>query len=191
MIVNDHVNDGSLNDSPKNNWIDRPVQRAAGIERPTIFVVDNQDFLNGTCEYQPASTKLKLINDTSEQRRANDNDVRSSPTFGSRERAIMKLTSVDRPFSLGLLKLTSILHLHGVHAIRILQLDGPRTVQEGQNLKLRCLYDSKGDKLSSLSWYKDGREFFRYQPFERRQPVLAFNLSGINVDVGSMHQSCA
>lgn len=68
-------------------------------------------------------------------------------------------------------------------AIRLLRLDAPRTVIAGQPIRLRCFYDTKGDKLQSLSWYKNGREFYRYQPFERRQPVLAFNLTGVNVDV--------
>lgn len=74
---------------------------------------------------------------------------------------------------------------HLVEAIRLTRLDVPQSIQVGQPLKLRCLYETKGDKLQSLSWYKNGKEFYRYQPFERRQPVLAFNLSGVNVDVSN------
>lgn len=70
-----------------------------------------------------------------------------------------------------------------VDAIRLLRIDSPQSIQAGQPLKLRCLYDPKGDKLQSLSWYKNGKEFYRYQPFEQRRPVLAFNLTGVNVDV--------
>jgi len=79
----------------------------------------------------------------------------------------------------------AILPIRHVDAIRLLHIDAPHTIQAGQPLRLRCLYETKGDKLQSLSWYKNGREFYRYQPFERRQPVLAFNLTGVNVDVSS------
>jgi hypothetical protein len=68
-------------------------------------------------------------------------------------------------------------------AIRLVRLEAPHSIQAGQPLKLRCLYETRGDKLQSLSWYRNGREFYRYQPFERRQPVLAFNSTGVQVDV--------
>lgn len=73
-----------------------------------------------------------------------------------------------------------------VVAIRLIRVDAPTTIQAGQPLRLRCLYETRGDKLQSLSWYRNGREFYRYQPFERRQPVLAFNLTGVNVDVSNL-----
>ena len=68
-------------------------------------------------------------------------------------------------------------------AIRVSRLEAPKSVQAGQQIKLRCLIEAtRGDRLQSLAWYKNGREFYRFQPFERRQPVLAFNLTGVNVD---------
>lgn len=70
-----------------------------------------------------------------------------------------------------------------VNAIRLIRLDVPLSIQAGQPLRLRCLFETKGEKLQSLSWYKNGREFYRYQPFERKQPVLAFKLNGVHVDV--------
>jgi hypothetical protein len=70
-----------------------------------------------------------------------------------------------------------------VSAIRLIRLDAPLSIQAGQPLRLRCLYETKGERLQSLSWYKNGREFYRYQPFERKQPVLAFKLNGVHVDV--------
>lgn len=70
-----------------------------------------------------------------------------------------------------------------VAAIRLTGIEAPRSVIVGQPIRLRCLYETKGDKLQSLSWIKNGREFYRYQPSERRHPVLVFNSTGINVDV--------
>lgn len=68
-------------------------------------------------------------------------------------------------------------------AIRLVRLEAPETIHAGQPIRLRCLYETKGDRLQSLSWYKNGREFYRYQPFERRQPILAFNLTGFTIEV--------
>lgn len=71
-------------------------------------------------------------------------------------------------------------------AIRLIRLDAPHSVEAGQPIRLRCLYETRGDKLQSLSWYRNGREFYRFQPFERRQPILAFNLTGIQIDVSDI-----
>ena len=75
--------------------------------------------------------------------------------------------------------------IHYAEAVRLLRLEAPKSVQVGQSVRMKCLVETNrgGDRLQSLSWYKNGREFFRYQPYERRQPVLAFNLSGVNVDL--------
>lgn len=80
-------------------------------------------------------------------------------------------------------KIFNSYHINEVSAIRLVRLDAPQSVQAGQPIILRCLADSKRDRLQSLSWYKNGREFYRYQPFDRAQPILVFNLTGINVDV--------
>lgn len=70
-------------------------------------------------------------------------------------------------------------------AIRLVRLDAPSQIVEGQPIKLRCLHENRGDKLQSLSWSRNGREFYRYQPFERNPQLqhLYFNSSGIQPDV--------
>lgn len=71
---------------------------------------------------------------------------------------------------------------HRVAAIRVLSIEAPnRTISVGQTIKLRCR--TNGDKLHSLSWSRNGQEFYRFQPFERRQQHLFFNLTGVTVDV--------
>lgn len=77
-----------------------------------------------------------------------------------------------------------------VAAIRILGIEAPnRTILVGQTIKLRCR--TNGDKLHSLSWSKNGQEFYRFQPFERRQQHLFFNLTGVTVDVSTIDSSIA
>lgn len=78
--------------------------------------------------------------------------------------------------------------LEQAEAIRLVRIEVPHTAQAGQTVRLRCSVDAKGDKLHSLSWYKNGREFYRYQPSERRQPVLAFNTTGVQLDVSRGYQ---
>lgn len=76
------------------------------------------------------------------------------------------------------------------HAIRLIRVEAPKSVQVGEPIRLRCLYELRGEKLQSLAWYKNGREFYRYQPAERRQTVLTFSLAGVNVDVSEASDEC-
>ncbi len=52
----------------------------------------------------------------------------------------------------------------------------------GQDVKLKCKYDLQGDKLYSIKWYRNGREFYRYIPSDNPRTTV-FNGDGINVDV--------
>jgi len=49
---------------------------------------------------------------------------------------------------------------------------------------LHCKFDTGGDSLYSVKWYKDDHEFFRYTPGLSPQ-TLVFDLDGVNVDVSS------
>lgn len=75
----------------------------------------------------------------------------------------------------------------GAHAIKLLRIEAPERPHAGTPVKLRCVYETKGDKLQSLSWYKDGHEFYRYQPYERTKQVLIFNQTGVTLDVSKVH----
>lgn len=71
-----------------------------------------------------------------------------------------------------------------VGAIKLLAIDAPKLVQAGQAISLKCLVDSRKDKLLSLSWSKNGREFYRFEPYSQaKQLYLIFNTTGINLDV--------
>ena len=62
-------------------------------------------------------------------------------------------------------------------------LEVPAVRRRGETATLRCLYDMAGDGLYSVSWYKDGTEFYRYMP-STRQPKTTFpGVAGTNVNV--------
>lgn len=148
--------------------------------------------LNANESYGRAlTTQDKLINDTllaSEQPPANDNDIYPRLDLEHAAKRLLMKAQTNNLACWQMLS-TSLPSLFSfakpVSAIRLLQIEGPKSVQEGSSIKLRCLYDSKGDKLSSLSWHKDGKEFYRHQAYDRKLPALVFNQSGINVDVSS------
>lgn len=77
---------------------------------------------------------------------------------------------------------TSFSFIRYAHCLRLVRIEVPVEIKQGQLAALRCLYDPENNKLQSLAWYKNGREFYRYQPYDRR-PILVFNRTGVHVDV--------
>lgn len=67
-------------------------------------------------------------------------------------------------------------------ALKLLKLDVPRWADLRSSVTLNCQYDTGGDRLYSVKWYKDEHEFFRYTP-DLNPKTLVFNLEGVNVDV--------
>ncbi|XP_076308809.1 uncharacterized protein LOC143224298 [Tachypleus tridentatus] len=86
-------------------------------------------------------------------------------------------------FSIQLWMILMVLVLTKVSSsLRIVNLDVPRTVPRGREVRLTCSYDLEGEKLYSVKWYRDDMEFFRFVP--RDDPKqLYFPLEGIEVDV--------
>lgn len=138
-----------------------------------------------TCNYRP----LAELYDTSSQTYDDSNNLR---TTVKNSRYIWPTSTILRLYKdLKNSKFGWPVIIRQVNAIRLIRLEAPHSVHVGQPIRLRCLYETtRGDKLQSLSWYRNGREFYRYQPFERLQPILAFNLSGVNVDVSSQSTRC-
>ncbi|KYN20144.1 hypothetical protein ALC57_07434 [Trachymyrmex cornetzi] len=64
--------------------------------------------------------------------------------------------------------------LRGVH-IQI-----PTAVKKGDSATLKCWYDTEGDPLYAVKWYKGGREFYRYAPNES-PPVKTFPIGNLTV----------
>lgn len=55
-------------------------------------------------------------------------------------------------------------------------------MEKGRSAKLNCTYDTEGDPLYAVKWYKGGREFYRYAPNET--PVVkTFPIGNLTVKV--------
>ena len=69
-----------------------------------------------------------------------------------------------------------------VSALQLNQVIIPKHVMRGDDTNLACLYDLQGKELYSIKWYKDGKEFYRFEP-STRQSKKNFPQPGIKVDV--------
>ncbi|XP_076281803.1 uncharacterized protein LOC143209685 isoform X1 [Lasioglossum baleicum] len=50
--------------------------------------------------------------------------------------------------------------------LREVRIQIPTAVKKGDSAILNCWYDTEGDPLYAVKWYKGGREFYRYAPNE-------------------------
>ncbi|XP_050536926.1 uncharacterized protein LOC126903046 [Daktulosphaira vitifoliae] len=65
--------------------------------------------------------------------------------------------------------------------LKMLKLDVPSWVDYKDSATLNCHYDTGGDRLYSVKWYKDDNEFFRYTP-ELSPNTMVYDLDGVHVD---------
>lgn len=67
-----------------------------------------------------------------------------------------------------------------------LQLDSmevPAYQVAGESVVLKCQFDTQRDKLYSVTWYRDNKEFYRYVP-NANPRVTVFKEPGLDIDVG-------
>lgn len=65
------------------------------------------------------------------------------------------------------LKILLLLHVLGIcSGLREVRIQIPTAVKKGDSAILNCWYDTEGDPLYAVKWYKVGREFYRYAPNE-------------------------
>jgi len=70
----------------------------------------------------------------------------------------------------------------GVLSLKLLRVDIPPYILQGEMALLQCQYELENDILYSVSWYKDHEEFYRYVP--KANPTKhSYLLEGIKVDV--------
>lgn len=84
---------------------------------------------------------------------------------------IVEYNRLDRPFSFS-----------GIcSALREVRIQIPTAVKKGDSAILNCWYDTEGDQLYAVKWYKGSREFYRYAPNEnpvvKTFPILSGNLT--------------
>ncbi|KAI8422469.1 hypothetical protein MSG28_006294 [Choristoneura fumiferana] len=68
-----------------------------------------------------------------------------------------------------------------VTCLRIRDLRIPSHVAEGSEAVLSCKYELGKQHLYAVKWFKDDREFYRYQPVTNG--TQAFTEKGVSVDV--------
>lgn len=59
----------------------------------------------------------------------------------------------------------------------------PPHALRGQKAVMRCNYDLEGDRLYSVKWYFNQKEFYRYIPSDNPQVTIFNNHPGVNVIV--------
>ncbi|XP_043515298.1 uncharacterized protein LOC122531440 [Frieseomelitta varia] len=65
------------------------------------------------------------------------------------------------------LKILLFVHVVGIcSGLREVRIQIPTAVKKGDPAILNCWYDTEGDLLYAVKWYKGGQEFYRYAPNE-------------------------
>ena len=57
----------------------------------------------------------------------------------------------------------------------------PPFIIAGDTTSLGCDYDSQGEQVYSVKWYKGGLEIFRFQPSLRDRPISVYTRPGVNI----------
>ena len=89
--------------------------------------------------------------------------------------------------------ITHNLYASGSHGVRIQGVEVPEEIQAGEDVSLKCWVDPLPGPLYSLSWWKDGSQFYRAavtsSPVSRDDTpssgtlATVFPLSGLSVKV--------
>jgi len=58
----------------------------------------------------------------------------------------------------------------------------PGLVWSGRDAPLHCDYDTQGEDIYSVKWYKGGQEVFRWLPSQPDQPITIYPRPGVRID---------
>lgn len=64
----------------------------------------------------------------------------------------------------------------------------PRYLVVGQRATLGCQFDLGADQVYSLTWWKDGKQFYQYIP-SKSAPAVVFTVPGISVNVSNQQEN--
>lgn len=67
-------------------------------------------------------------------------------------------------------------------ALRITKFHVPKQATLGSTVRFECQYNLEGEHLYDVKWYKDYREFYRYNPTESPKTKV-FVMRGVKIDV--------
>ena len=57
----------------------------------------------------------------------------------------------------------------------------PPFIIAGDRASLGCDYDTQGEQIYSVKWYKGGLEIFRYQPSLKDRPISVYRRPGVHI----------
>ncbi|XP_063704183.1 uncharacterized protein LOC134833697 [Culicoides brevitarsis] len=67
-------------------------------------------------------------------------------------------------------------------ALHLTAIAVPTIADVRDSISISCSYNLGSDKLHSVKWYKDDREFFRYAPnMEHEQSIMTFPVNGVHL----------
>lgn len=107
-----------------------------------------------------------------------------TPEFtGADADGAIKCNTINRPD-------VSFLFSSGIcSGLREVRIQIPTAVKKGDSAILNCWYDTEGDPLYAVKWYKGGREFYRYAPNEN-PAVKTFPIGNLTVKVRLLLPAC-
>ena len=69
-----------------------------------------------------------------------------------------------------------------ISALNLKSIHVPEYPVAGEPADLECCFDLEEDKLYSVTWYRDDKEFFKYAP-KAANKIKTFNMTGLLIDV--------
>ena len=66
-------------------------------------------------------------------------------------------------------------------ALILREVSLPAYILAGSRARLDCDYDTQGEEIYSVKWYKGGREIFRYQPSLGERPISVYSRAGVDI----------
>ncbi len=85
-----------------------------------------------------------------------------------------------------MLKIIFLGQIAGCSSVRLLEDSViPPHALRGQKAVMRCNYDLEGDRLYSVKWYYNQKEFYRFIPTDNPKVTIFNNHRGVNVNVSS------
>ncbi|GFS94575.1 uncharacterized protein NPIL_83291 [Nephila pilipes] len=76
---------------------------------------------------------------------------------------------------------SSLLMASGGFGLKLMSLDVPTAVMQGDSIWLNCTLDLESDDLYSVKWYKDDVEFYRHLP-QDSPSGQKYDIPGIRLD---------
>ena len=69
-----------------------------------------------------------------------------------------------------------------VASLKDVRIQTPVAVKKGESTRLYCWYNTEGDPLYIVKWYKAGQEFYRFIPQEN-PPTRSFSVGNLKIKV--------